>query len=132
MLVTVVSKYPGKFHLLSSKLSSSAVQPAIKHLLSSEGAALGKSGFATSRLAEDCRAAGTDDDRLCVGENSSDSEATRALDVHEEGPWGWYEGLWYAVRDWAAMRWNESAYLELVLSCLSLRRGVEEVNCENL
>ena len=55
-----------------------------RRLLSPEGAAFGKSGFATSRLAEDSCAALANDDGLGVGENGRDGEATRALDVHEE------------------------------------------------
>lgn len=35
-------------------------------LLSSEGAALGQTGLSTSRLAEDGRAAGADDNGLCM------------------------------------------------------------------
>ena len=53
-------------------------------LLSSEGAALGETGLATSWLAKDLRAAGADDDGLCVREDGGDGEAARALDVHEE------------------------------------------------
>jgi hypothetical protein len=64
-------------------------------LLSPEGAALGKSGLATGRLAEDCRAAGADDDRLCVREDGGDGEAAGALDVHEEGSGGRHQGLIY-------------------------------------
>lgn len=30
------------------------------------------------------------------------------------------------------MRWDDTTYLELVLSGLSLRRWVEEIDCENL
>lgn len=54
-------------------------------LLSPERAALGQSGLATGRLAEDGRAAGTDDNGLCVREDGGDGEAAGALDVHEEG-----------------------------------------------
>jgi hypothetical protein len=53
-------------------------------LLSSERAALGQTGLSTGRLAQDGRAAGADDDGLCVGEDGGDGEAARALDVHEE------------------------------------------------
>lgn len=54
-------------------------------LLSPERAALGETGLATSGLAKDLRAAGADDDGLCVGEDGGDGEAAGALDVHEEG-----------------------------------------------
>jgi hypothetical protein len=54
------------------------------HLLSSERAALGKSGLTTGRLAQNGCATLADNDGLGVGEDGSDGEATRALDVHEE------------------------------------------------
>jgi len=84
-----------------------------ERLLSSEGAALCESGLATGWLAQDCRAAGADDDGLCVREDCCDCEAARALDVHEERSWGGHQGL------------------ELVLAGLSLRSGVEKIDCEN-
>lgn len=62
-------------------------------LLSPERAALGKTGLATGGLAEDLRAAGADDDGLCVREDGGDGEAAGALDVHEEGAWAWDKGL---------------------------------------
>jgi len=55
-----------------------------KRLLPPERAALGKSGLATGRLAEDLGAASANDDSLGVGEDGGDGEAARALDVHEE------------------------------------------------
>jgi len=82
-------------------------------LLSPERAALGETGLATGGLAEDLRAAGADDDGLCVREDGGDGEAAGALDVHEEGAWAWDESL------------------QLVLAGLSLRRWVEEVDGEN-
>ena len=66
---------------------------AVAHLLSPERAALCESSLATSRLAQDLRAAGADNDGLCVREDGRDSEAAGTLDVHEEGSWCWYEGL---------------------------------------
>lgn len=56
----------------------------VNRLLSPERAALGETGLATGGLAEDLRAAGADDDGLCVGEDGGDGEASGALDVHEE------------------------------------------------
>lgn len=53
-------------------------------LLSPERAALGESGLTTGRLAKDLRAAGADDDGLCVGEDGGDGKAAWALDVHEK------------------------------------------------
>jgi hypothetical protein len=53
-------------------------------LLLAERAALGKACFSTCGLAEDGRAASTDDDGLCVRENGGDREAAGALDVHEK------------------------------------------------
>lgn len=53
-------------------------------LLSPERAALGETGLATGWLAENLRAAGADNDGLCVREDGGDGEAARALDVHEE------------------------------------------------
>ena len=55
------------------------------HLLTPERAALSEAGLATGRLAKDLRAAGADDDSLCVREDGGDGEAAGALDVHEEG-----------------------------------------------
>lgn len=107
-------------------------------LLSPEGAALGKSGLATGRLAEDCRAAGADDDRLCVREDGGDGEAAGALDVHEEGSGSGNEGLsgiWSAFDAFPRGRRLDlmvGAYLELVLASLSRGGRVEEINCENL
>jgi hypothetical protein len=63
------------------------------HLLSPERAALCESSLATGGLAQDLRAAGADDDGLCVREDGGDGEAAGALDVHEEGSWAWDEGL---------------------------------------
>jgi hypothetical protein len=54
-------------------------------LLSSERASLGQTSLSTSWLAEDCRAAGADDNSLCVREDGGDGEATGALNIHEEG-----------------------------------------------
>lgn len=103
------------------------------HLLPSERAALCESGFATGGLAEDGRAAGADDDGLCVREDGGDSEAAGALDVHEEGAGGWDKGLWRLLVDCGlAVKCGGRSYLQLVLSGLSLRRWVEEVDCENL
>ena len=65
----------------------------VHRLLSPEGAALCEPRLATGRLAEDLRAAGADDDGLCVREDGGDGEAARALDVHEEGAWAGDERL---------------------------------------
>jgi hypothetical protein len=53
-------------------------------LLSSERAAFGQSGLSTSWLAQDGRAAGADDNCLCVRVDGGDGEAAGALDIHEE------------------------------------------------
>jgi len=84
-----------------------------RRLLSSERAALGQTGLATCGLAEHGRAAGADDDGLCVREDGGDGEAAGALDIHEEGA-----GSWDKV-------------LELVLASLSGWGWVEKINCEN-
>jgi len=65
-------------------------------------------------LAENGRAAGADDDGLCVGEDGGDGKAAGALDIHEEGSWG---------RD---------KVLELVLASLSGWGWVEKIDSENL
>lgn len=75
------------------RVKASAPTPAFDRLLSPERAALGESGLATSGLAEDLRAAGADDDGLCVREDGGDGEAAWALNIHEEGPRAWDEGL---------------------------------------
>jgi len=82
-------------------------------LLSSEWAAFSKSGLATSGLAEDCWAAGADDDGLCVWEDGRDSKATWALDIHEKRSRSW------------------DKVLELVFPSLSSWAGIEKVDCEN-
>jgi len=64
-------------------------------------------------LAENGRAAGADDDGLCVREDGGDGEAAGALDIHEEGSWG---------RD---------KVLKLVLAGLSGRSWVEKIDGEN-
>jgi len=83
-------------------------------LLSSERAAFGQPSLSTSRLAQDRRAAGADDDCLCVGVDSCDGEAAGALDIHEE------------------RSGSRDKVLELVLARLSGGGWVEEINCENL
>ena len=66
-------------------------------------------------------------------EDGGDGEAAGALDVHEEGAGGWDEGLWrLLVCVDLAVKCGGKSYLQLVLSGLSLRRWVEEVDCENL
>ena len=62
-------------------------------LLPPERTALCESGLATSWLAEHLRAAGADDNGLCVGEDGGDGEAAGALHIHEEGAWAWHECL---------------------------------------
>jgi len=54
-----------------------------------------------------------DDDSLGVREDSCNSKAARALDIHEKGAGSRHEGL------------------ELVLAGLGGRAGVEEINSEN-
>ena len=58
---------------------------AVTCLLSSERATFGQTSLSTSRLAENRRAAGADDDCLCVRVDGCDGKAARALDIHEEG-----------------------------------------------
>ena len=62
-------------------------------LLSSERAAFGQSSFSTGRLAQDRRAAGADDDCLCMRVDGCDGEAAGALDIHEEGSGSWNKVL---------------------------------------
>lgn len=54
------------------------------NLLSPERASLCQTGLSSGWLAENGRAAGTDDDGLCVREDGGDGKAAGALDVHEE------------------------------------------------
>lgn len=88
-------------------------KPPRSSLLSSERAALGKTGLTTSGLAKHRSASLADDDGLGVREDGGDGEATGALDVHEEG----------------SRSGDES--LELVLLGLGGRGGVQEINGEN-
>ena len=62
-------------------------------LLSSERTSLGQTSLSTCRLAEDSRAAGANNDGLCVREDGGDCEAAGALDIHEEGAGSWNEVL---------------------------------------
>jgi len=62
-------------------------------LLLSERAALCESGSTTGRLAKHSGASSADDDRLRVGEDRGDVEATLALDVHEERVWRLHQTL---------------------------------------
>jgi hypothetical protein len=62
-------------------------------LLSSERATLGQTSLSSSWLAQNGRAASADDNGLSVREDGGDGEAARALDIHEEGSWGWDKGL---------------------------------------
>lgn len=102
-------------------------------LLSPERASLCESSLATSRLAQDLRAAGANDDSLCVRENSRDGETAGALDIHEEGSWAGHEHLGILlVTGRALTRVCDGVYLQLVLASLGLRRWVEEVDGENL
>jgi len=82
-------------------------------LLSPERAALCETGLSSCWLAENSRAAGADDDGLCVGEDGGDGEAAGALDIHEEGS---------RSRD---------KVLELVLASLSGWGRVQEIDGEN-
>jgi hypothetical protein len=82
-------------------------------LLSTERASLSQTSLSTSWLAQDGRAAGADDNGLCVGEDGGDSEAAGALDIHEEGA-----GSWDKV-------------LKLVLASLRGWGWVEKIDSEN-
>lgn len=117
-------------------------RPFASHLLSPERAALSQTGLTTGGLAENGRATGTDDNGLGVREDGGDGEAAGALDVHEERARLRHKGL---LREGKKKNSNQSwdlggrgvvcsgyAYLELVLTGLSLRRRVEEVDRENL
>lgn len=84
------------------------------NLLSSERAAFSKLGLATGWGAKNVRARTASDDSLGVGEDGCDSEASWALDVHEEGSWSRDESL------------------ELVLLSFSLRGRVEKILSQNL
>jgi len=88
-------------------------QRSKKHLLSPEGAALSQTGLATGRLAKDGGASLADDNGLGVREDSGDGEAAGALHIHEEGPGSGHESL------------------QLVLTGLRGRAGVEEIDSEN-
>ena len=74
-----------------------------------EGAALGQTGTASSRLAKNRRAASTDDNRLCVGKDCGNIEASRALHVHEVAVGGLDKAL------------------ELVLTLLGRGIGMKEI-----
>jgi hypothetical protein len=107
-------------------------------LLSSEGAALGQACFSTGRLAKDGRAAGADDDGLCVREDSRDCEAAGALDVHEERS-GSRDKVLLRVKSTSSTILERilsqmmiGAYLKLVLASLCGWGWVEEIYCENL
>jgi len=52
-------------------------------LLPSEAAAFGQPGSASSRLAQNCGASGTNNYSLGMAEHSCDPVATRALHIHE-------------------------------------------------
>ena len=79
-------------HVVINRPKTNKTRPGIP-LLPPERAALGETGLATGRLAEDLRAALANDDGLGVREDGGDGEAAGALDVHEEGSWGRDEGL---------------------------------------
>lgn len=73
------------FSLRKPKTCFSFSFGSTRRLLSAERAALGQAGLTTGGLAKDLGAAGADNDGLGVREDGGDGEATRALDVHEEG-----------------------------------------------
>ena len=73
-----------------------------------------KTGLTTSWLAQNLSAASAKNDRLSMRKHSRDSEASRALDVHEK-----------RVR-----ALNQT--LELVAPLLLLARRVDKINCESL
>lgn len=113
------------------------------HLLSPERAALGQTSLTTGGLAENGRATGADDNGLGVREDGSDGEAAGALDVHEERARLGHKGLLREEEKFESVLgpwWTGgvvcsgyvATYLELVLTGLSLRRRVEEVDRENL
>ena len=101
------------FSLRKPKTCFSFSFGSTSRLLSAERAALGQAGLTTGGLAKDLGAAGADNDGLGVREDGGDGEATGALDVHEEGA-----------------RAGDK-HLQLVLTGLGLRGGVEEIDCEN-
>ena len=78
-------------------------------LLSSERRTLGQLSLTTSGLGKDSRARAAGDNGLGVGEDSSDGETTRALNVHEE------------------RSGSSNKSLELVLLELGLGGGVKEI-----
>ena len=94
------------------------------NLLSPKRTPLRQSRLPTRRLAQYSRATTADDDCLRMTEDGCDGEAAGALDVHEEGAGGWYEGL---VRVLEVVYWFGRGreieggmwYLELVLPALS-------------
>jgi len=99
--------------ITGQSLHSASATAASTFLLPPERASLGQTSLSTSWLTEHRGARSADNDRLCVRENGCNVEASRALDVHEEGSGGRYKSL------------------ELVLACLSGGRGIEEIFSEN-
>ena len=81
---------------------------------------------------QDLRAALADDDCVCVREDGGDVEASRALDVHEEGAGGRHEGLELVLAGLTAGLLVGDRGYEVGDVCVRGRGGVEKVNCENL
>ena len=131
-MVQVFAK-PGLYVRLISSSIAPHSSPNATHLLPPERAALCESGLATSGLAKNLRAAGADDDGLCVREDGGDGEAAGALHIHEEGAWAWDKCLKGELDAISRLKERLSmAYLQLVLAGLSLRGRVQEIDCENL
>ena len=81
---------------------------------------------------QDLRAALADDNCVCVREDGGDGEASRALDVHEEGAGSGHEGLELVLVGLTGRLLVESRGYEVGDICVRGRGGVEKINCENL
>lgn len=81
---------------------------------------------------QDLRAALADDDCVCVREDGGDGEASRALDVHEEGAGSGHEGLELVLAGLTRGALVDCRGDMSRFSSVRGRGGVEKVNCENL
>jgi hypothetical protein len=81
---------------------------------------------------QDLRAALADNDCVGVREDGGDGEASRALDVHEEGAGSGHEGLELVLAGLTKHLLVACRYRRVGHVCVRGRGGVEEVNCENL
>jgi hypothetical protein len=81
---------------------------------------------------QDLRAALADDDCVCVREDGGDGEASGALDVHEEGAGGRYEGLELVLARLTGCLLVGRRGHGVGSVCVRGRGRVEKVNCENL